>query len=472
MATVTHTAMGYRATMEGDTLIVHDVPIFCACERGDLIIDDAWISKAVAMAKRGEREGYLPPLHTRHHDPATAVTNAVRAGGSFKVTRAGPITLNGQRRLAIFADLIITDAGTQHDVLAKRYPYRSVEITDGVDGEPKIMSLALLDHEAPFLQMPMLVVSGVDEKESDSVAPGFDDVLDQTFCAGALLDRRDLGSPVVACVRRGARANLLFREGNDMAEEEKKTVTETSGTVGTTGSQATLAFAADDSDDEKDDDKKTFEAEAMDISSIVKAIEAGTISVADMDMILVAIQNQKTAAPDEAPEEELAPAAAPGAESMKASTKDDAIKFGRQEGRIFALETAAAARDKADAVRVEVATAMERLKDRPLGADLEGRLVKFRQGCTPETFAAFVEEIDKNVGPLPSLTTSFHGDTADTPATAMRFQAQGVDAVDKAASFALQWDELKASGSGMRTPLDRYVERNMDKAGFKLATSA
>ena len=71
----TCTAMWYDASRDADgTLTVHRVPIFCACERGDVQFDDAWISQAVNKAKQHEREGYMAPLHIRHHEP-TATGN-------------------------------------------------------------------------------------------------------------------------------------------------------------------------------------------------------------------------------------------------------------------------------------------------------------------------------------------------------------------------------------------------------------
>ena len=48
----TSEAMGYEATRHRDgSMVIHGVPIFVACERGEIEFDQAWIEKAVEKAK-------------------------------------------------------------------------------------------------------------------------------------------------------------------------------------------------------------------------------------------------------------------------------------------------------------------------------------------------------------------------------------------------------------------------------------
>ena len=49
-------------------LVVQNVPIFVTCKRGDSSFDKGWLEQAVMAARQAELEGYLPPLHIRHHD--------------------------------------------------------------------------------------------------------------------------------------------------------------------------------------------------------------------------------------------------------------------------------------------------------------------------------------------------------------------------------------------------------------------
>jgi len=162
----THRAPGFKVTKTDDKTIFHRVPIFAECARGDAVFNAEWIAQAVASAKQQERDGYFPPLHTRHHEPATDVTDAVRAAGYFRILDAGPLTMQGRRVTAIYADLIVTDPFLAGEIERARYPYRSVEIFN-TEGPPNIDSLALLDHEAPYLRLPMLSAGDVEDRRTE-----------------------------------------------------------------------------------------------------------------------------------------------------------------------------------------------------------------------------------------------------------------------------------------------------------------
>ena len=447
MLTATHTAMGYQATMADGVLTVHRVPIFCACEKDDFVADEAWIRKAVTNGLALQRGAYMPPLHARHHEPSTDANDAVIPAGFFKILGAEPITLKGARRTAILADLIITNPGVQHDVLAMRYPYRSVEIFD-IEADPVINGLALLDHEAPFLELPMLMVSGVDEQGA---------VADATFRQPWSMTALPNSGPVLACLRRGKRADLLFREETDM--------TTTTETPAVDPKQPTLF---EDDTPKKDDDKdegKDMEGEGLDVSAVVKAIESGEISVADMDAILAAIQAQGSTKPEEQAPEVAAPAAAPGAEAMSRDPVNMAI-FARMQGQIDGLQANDKARDDTDVRKTDVSDALKRLEGRPLGADLEGKLVKFHKDHGPKAFTPYVDALAQTVAPLPGAdgrAEAFLANSGKVPDVAMKYQEQGTEAVDRAANFARQWKHLNERG-GMRTTLERYVEINMETA--------
>lgn len=148
------TKRGYRATKNEDgTVTVHDVPVFAEAvdARGKkvAIYDRKKLAAFLAIAKREEQDGYLPPLHFRHHyDPD------VKRAGEFRLTRMERMRLNGADRWALFADLIV-DAAAYAEIQAGRWPYRSVELTPQLD---RIRGLALLDHEAPFHRFELLRV--------------------------------------------------------------------------------------------------------------------------------------------------------------------------------------------------------------------------------------------------------------------------------------------------------------------------
>lgn len=416
------TRSGYTATRDDKgTMTVHRVPIFVECERGEHSFDVEWITAAVVKAKQAEAEGYLPPLHIRHHEADTAVNDSVRAAGFFRILGVEQITFKGSPRNAILADLIITDPATQADVLRMRYPYRSVEIFN-VD-KPAIDSLALLDHEAPFLELPMLMVSEVGGKPASGVAT-------------ATLQMSTVDT-VAACFRRGARAHLLFRE-DAMADEPKK------------------------GDDDKDE-KMEGESAAVDVSAICKAIKDGSISVADMKEIVAAIDAQMSEgegeAKPEAGDDKPAPTSAPSGETMKQDT-EAATKFAAIAGENAGLKARIDNLESERKREKQVAEAMKRLEGRPLGADLEARLFKAHAEHGEKAFSFYVAEMEKNVGPLTddkAPSAGFNGTNGKLPAVAMKYQEHGPSAVEQAAKFCAEWDQLKAHRSTSLTR-ERYVE--------------
>ena len=170
---------------------IYDVPVFAVHtdDRGSKPIefDAAWLRKALKQAQTRESEGYLPPLHVRHHgDPKGA-----DAAGKFRLTRLGTIRHDGEDVAALFADLVDVSPEIYAEIQRGKLAYRSVEILD-VDS-PELDSLALLSDEVPYFRFPLLQVK-------EATAAGY-----------ALAYRADDG---------GRGASVLFRFGGpDMATE-------------------------------------------------------------------------------------------------------------------------------------------------------------------------------------------------------------------------------------------------------------
>jgi len=458
---------GYRATRNGDELTIHGVPIFVECSRGEAKFDADWLRAAVARAKQMESEGYLPPLHVRHHEPATDANGSVRFAGFVRITGAQNITFRGQTRLAVIADLVIQDPSIQVEVLQKRLPYRSVEIFD-VD-VPEIGSLALLDHEAPYLQLPMLMVSNAGDIAGARTGIVAAAMVENPWRAGTLAKSTD---SVVACFRHGHSIHILMEESEAMT-------TTTKSTHGTPGVQTNFA---DDSEDKKPDEKKDGEkmegddGGGFDVKALVKAIEDGSISVADMEAITAAIESRKTAVEPEEPGDPSgpAPAAVPGGEAMKqgepANSKlpEDMVKL---QARVSAMEIRERELTAAQTRRDDVAKALTRLEGRPLGSDAEERFMAYHKEHGGKAFAAYVDEIVRMVGVLPTADgragAAFAAQAAATPGVAMKYQALGVDAVNKAAQFAAEWAELQKHGMTRLTE-ERHVEISMARHGIIL----
>jgi len=432
MMEATATPIGYRATRTDGLLIVHDVEIFCACERGEFAASEVWVKKAFDKAMAEAREGYHPPLHIRHHEVGVDPV----AVGTFRVTGVRPITLAGKRRNAIVVDYHVTNQEAADELLAGKLPYRSVEIFD-IDAVPSIDGLALLDHEAPFLRLPMLMVHDLDDRST----------LNAASKAGAFRAGR--------CI-------------NPLSREETMSATETPPTTdfGAGVAEIKTVSLADDAPKKDDDDKGEAMEDgdgALDVSAVVKAISSGAISIADMDAILEAIQSQG-AAPEEADPEQPAPAAAPGAESMKGQQMT--AEMAALRGELDGLKAKDAAREAKTAVDADVATAMERLKDVPCGAldTLKERLTTFRATATPANFTAYVDAL-AGAASAPGedgKAQSFASQSGTVPAVAMKYLENGGNSadVDRASNFARQWQELNSRGL-TKTSQESYVQINM-----------
>ncbi len=430
-------------------LTIRDVPIFVECTRGDVAFDPEWIRVAVLKAKQAEAEGYLPPLHVRHHEDGPS--ELVRAAGFFRITGTRVIIFKGASKLAVIADLVITDPSVGQEVLSKRLPYRSVEIFDVA--KPAIDSLALLDHEAPYLELPMLMVGTVSETGTELSPVG---VASATFSNPWRKKVAPSSEGLVACFRRGSTAHLLYQD-TDMTNKRAK-------------------FEADPKKDgESKDGEKMQEGPALDVGAVVKAIESGSISVADMDAILAAIAAQKGAAVEVESEEKpamekdgYASAPVPGA-AMTAIPEEMTNEMARLRGEVEAAKARLNERDALDRRNEDVRVAMQRLDGRPLGSDLNSKLEKFHADHGPQAFAAYVDGLVTTFASLAGsgdrALAAFSAQAPKASDIAMKYAAEGSEAVGAATRFSTEWKELNNRGM-VRMSEDRYVAVNMNRAGF------
>ena len=432
--------MIYKQSRNGmGHLVVHRVPIFVECKRGDTDYNAAWLNKAVRAASVAELEGYFPPLHIRHHGDGN-----VESAGFFKITGAGPITFKGTTKTAVFADLVITAPWVEDSILAARLPYRSVEIID-VD-QPAFSSLALLDHEPPYLELPMLMVAqaeaGSEAKDSGTCIPGqapglLTPVANATFANPWQAESLDADSMVVACFRRGSSAHILFQDQDETPMAVKKT-----NTPAPKG-----AHFADDKYEKEGEDKKEGDKGA--------------------------IIAQQGAVADE-PEEEEAPAVAPAPAPGEAMRKNQSTHFAKLQGKIDAQDAKINAMET-KAIRAEaIANALETLEGRPLGADPEAKFGKFFDDHGAAAFSAYVAEYKSTFaamsanGDMKNAAFAAQKNGAAT-GVALAYTEQGTEAVTKAAQFAAEHKQL---GGRVKSNEASYVSFNMARAGFAAPTPA
>jgi hypothetical protein len=440
---------GYEWVQEGNKLIIRNVPIFVECDRGEMSFNATWIKKAMTKAKVRQREGYFPPIHVRHHERVKAHEN-VQAAGFFK----------GKRCEAILADLVITDPEVANQVKDSRLPYRSVEIHSPEGDDPGLDSLALLDHDVPFLELPMLELA-----MSDS------NVANATFCYEGQGDTR-----AMVAFRRNDTAHLLFCEDDmDPDDEKMKSEDDAASRPTDVGLAATPEGAPPAAPEGLPPAEPSQDAVPLEVAPICAAIRSGAISVAGMDEIVEAIKARTGVDPEAAaaiqPDLTLdnpAPAAVPGGESMAAKT-DNVAKFAALAGENKALKGRLDAMEADRTRERDVANAFDLLKDRPLGADLEGELTKFHAEHGGVAFAAYVGALDKNVGPTPVGRAAPMESRTAASSEPEKYLDLGADAVDKATQFSAEWRELSNHGH-INKKEDRYVAVAMARAGFHLET--
>jgi hypothetical protein len=141
------------------TFNVLDVPILAALAPGEFPrprneepIDAAWMRKAIETARAREAEGHVGSVHVHHHDDGEQVEDA----GKLQLSRVGEVTYEGQKKDALFANLIRVPKAIFERIAAGQLPYRSIE------GQPwnkhEVDSLSLMPTKTPFWRLPMLGV--------------------------------------------------------------------------------------------------------------------------------------------------------------------------------------------------------------------------------------------------------------------------------------------------------------------------
>lgn len=494
------TATGrYRVTRHPDgTITVHDVPIFAECFRApkpradgtmpafDGNFNAAWIREAVRNAQQRHSEGFFGPVHVRHHEK-TAVGEEARRAGTFQVTGTSVIRYEGQPRLAVMADITLTDESAQFDVLKERVPYRSIETLHPAT-RPEFDSLALLDHEVPFLRLPNMTIGEVDDQSSEDGA-----VPCGTFSEPWEMGALDDAGPMVAYFSQGERTALLFRE-EPMTKTKTKPAEKFGAGVdvpGVTGGKITdpeafLKFTDDTPADKakkpkpKDDDSTDMEDGdgGFDIGALLKQVAAGELPFKDMMALQDALtQAMASTAPEEPTPEQPAPAAVPGGEAMRAA----------QEGSVtpeqFAELKAAQITDRVevrklrhDAARTRAVAAAKERTDGRILTDIEPELVQYFDECggNERLFKMMVDSLCKHNGIAPELDTDpdVKIATGNFSEEAMKFADDGADAVEMAEGFVRQHEWAKKTMTSMRISLADFVANRMARAAKEKAQSA
>lgn len=163
----------YEARLNADgTLDVFDVPILSELQKGEredlpeFSIDSTWLAAALKQAAVRASEGYMAPLHIRHHGTDKIAARA----GFFVPRRIAEFQVDGKVAQTLFADLVRVNPDAAQRILKGELPYRSVEILN-TKGAPEIDSLALLDSEPPQFRYPLLSIGKLVRMTNAHVRP-------------------------------------------------------------------------------------------------------------------------------------------------------------------------------------------------------------------------------------------------------------------------------------------------------------
>lgn len=407
---------GYKATKQSDgKYTIHNVEIFAAHSdiRGGkkITITKGWLNSAIKKAAARRADGYLPPLHIRHHGPGESVERA----GHFVVTKVAEIIYQGKKVNAMFADLIDVPEAVFRRIEAGELPYRSVEIIDVKS--PEIDSLALLDHETPYFRLPLLRIAGSDKTT-------------------AIKRHAQTRSPVLAYTAAAPGAAFLCNFTEAAMSDD-------------------IAIKAMD---EPEAEMPEAEEEAPSLESRVEAIEAKVAEIMQM------LEEKE----EEAPEDEEAivvEASAADGDEVVTSAGEPAIT-GKLLGRLHALEARFKAVEREQHIDGLVAKAVGELKsygvDENAAADLKALALNDGEAALNAYVAAVKAH---GVEEPPVEWTGELAEADSTPAAAMAYAKAGPEALKMAKGYAAMYETVPASLK--RTfSIESFIETQMGTHGF------
>ena len=435
----------YRHAQAPDgTYTIFDVPIFAAHNenRGDrtLEFDAAWLKGALDTSLTRQAEGYLPPLHVRHHGDGS-----VDAAGKFRPTRLGTISHNGEQVMAMFADLVGVRPEIFQRISRGELSYRSVEILDVNKAE--IDSLALLDDEVPFFRFPLLRLEDATDPHSGAADAGAAPV--------PIVAMRTAG-PARYFAALGARSSALFKFNPGEQAMPEPTNQPVTGAAPAT-----------------DPAKKNASAEQV-LMQIFQMLQRA----------MPALSQQPSAGPG--PVEQPAPAMAGGGmmpqrrpmqvgmSQFNASgqgssgSADDAAQAGAN----------AAVMARMKAMEAELATFKANAAIDTRAADLAAKgfsaevIQDFRTRAADKgldhaiAYADAAEQIGAPSLPPAHWTGELRSEAPDAPELA-KYAAAGPEKLSEAREFYASWARAKAHGSTLT--FDEFYTANADAEGFLAA---
>lgn len=474
-ATTSAIPRNFRLTHpEPNVWIVHDVPVFYETLRDGDHYDRSWLARASANAREAERDGHLPPMHVHHRfrDDVKAF-----AAGTMRFVGVKPARYKGRDTMALHYDLIVTNEAVARDIIQNRLLWRSPEVSFE---EARVVSLALLDHEAPFFEGPITTVSlegagGVPAGKNASAA--------FSWCS-----RPD--SPVVAFARSNGLTRVLFREEamtapsakkptDDPEAKEKAGITQMGDDEKKKGPPDDAKDDAEDAGSEPADGETPGDVPGIDASPDPATMGADGLGQPAGNPLMQAMQT--TPATLEQCIEALGflqqlvdkmrnggAGGASGAPAPLPPTNGPAAQMSKPDAKITQMQAeldALKAKDRARDLDAEVTTfadaSLSSLAGTAVGADpaTRGNIVAFARKHGVEAAKEYVAGLKTHAVPLAGSGRLTDLVRDDVPDDLRSFSAEGPEGYEQARVLYGQWEQLRARGFCRDIPFKTYVER-------------
>lgn len=445
---------------------VRDVPIFAVCSKSGIDFDEDWLDDAIDYNVKMEANRGAMPVVIQHTPDKPGDPELQPAGMAYNTRKAPIRSKTGVVKPGAVVDILFTNRDAAERARNNELLWRSPEIPatrvgDKLVAKRRFKLLSLLDRHAPHNDdLPVLTFKGESGQLWKTDADG------QPWTISK-------GEPVLAF---SANDDLIvaLMEPEAMAETDKPTIAgmtfnprTSSGTLTTSDgntvefdSSILLKFADDDGgDDDGGGDAK------LDVAAVCKAIEDGSISIAEFAEITAAMEaaasasapTDDDASPDAAMEDDEDKVEdGPGDVGMQ--NTEEVVKL---SARVETLEAEKAVREKRDACNAAADAAISDLAGRETPADIRDRLIKFGEAHGADAIKFYADDLKATLPPKTPLTfeDAIGGDTSGLPEEVLKFQAKGPDAFEWAIKEAREHElQVKQFGKTNVMSLDRWLE--------------
>jgi hypothetical protein len=470
------------------TYNMFDIPVFCChtrklgmrlvsgadgeprVEEVKIDVDEKWLSRAVELNRRRyDQDGYLSPLHVRHHPQKEGEIDQSYPAGFFMLKDIRTMKYGGEELPTLYADFVKIPAAVFEDIRRCRLPYRSVESLPPKFEE--IDSIALMATEVPWFRFPLLTPGKEIDRRVYS-AETFNDA----FRGYA---RSDGGRWSALFYQAGEEFDEKGKDGKGEAADAEEGGNGGPNGVEGVGKGRTSNFkkmpSSDDpsgymtDEDVDDEDRADMESEGEGDSTMGKILEVLNVMVKGQEILL-----RKLGGADAPPS--TPPVGAPVQEGAGNAAVPAPMQA--HAARMAALEDVVTSMKRDKELGEKVRATLAKLASYNLGSDAEAKLLAAAKAAKdPDSVLKVYEEtIITYAAPMPPS-----GSRSDAvgyvpasgkpvPEEVKEYQSRGPEAVEKALRYAGAYEEAVRSGAINQREISKkdFIRYNVDRDFSKL----